>query len=165
MRLVRLRLGCLAVLLAQTRPISRPSPARMRRLLAFSLVTALVAACGSTTLSPATNTSPSPSPSPTPTVALPSESVPSAPGGASPVPISRDQAIAIARRFGVGTNGIVQAEAGPFRQFEPDPNPKISPPPPDQWVWRIRFVGPVSTSFVILDYYTGQFVESGIATP
>ena len=61
--------------------------------------------------------------------------------------------------------GIVQAEAGPFRQFEPDPNPKIAPPPPDQWVRRVRFVGPISTSFVILDCHTGQYIETGIATP
>jgi hypothetical protein len=79
----------------------------------------------------------------------------------------RDQAIAIARRFGVGVGmtGIAQAAAGPFRQFEPDPNPKIAPPPPDQWVWRVRLFGPISTSFVILDCHTGQYIETGIATP
>lgn len=91
----------------------------------------------------------------------------SASTAASPAPLGRDQAIAIARRFGlgVGMTGIVQTEAGPLRQFDPDPNPKIAPPPPDQWVWRVRLVGPISTSFVILDYYTGQYIEAGIATP
>jgi hypothetical protein len=82
----------------------------------------------------------------------------SAPGSTTPTS---------SRRFGlgVGMNGSVQAEAGPLRQFDPDPNPKIAPPPPDHWVWRVRFVGPISTSFVILDYYTGQYIEAGIATP
>lgn len=90
MRLVRLRLGCLAVLLAQTRPISWPSPARMRRLLAVSLVTALVAACGSTTVSPPPSASPpatilpasatpAASPSPTPGPTLSPTSSPSSP--------------------------------------------------------------------------------------
>jgi hypothetical protein len=108
---------------------------------------------------------PSSSGSQRPSVAPLASVAPFASRATSPVPLGRDQAIAIARRLGVATNGIAQAEAGPFRQFEPAPNRKISPPPPYQWVWRVRFVGPVSTSFVILDYYTGKFVEAGIATP
>ena len=92
---------------------------------------------------------------------------PSASAAASLVPLGRDQAIAIARRFAldVGTNGIVQAEAGPFQQFDPDRNAKISQPPPDHWVWRVTSTGQISTCYVILDYYTGQFIETGVATP
>ena len=92
---------------------------------------------------------------------------PSASAAASLVPLGRDQAIVLARRFGldVGTNGIVQAEAGPFQQFDPDRNAKISQPPPDHWVWRVTSTGQISTSSVILDYYTGQFIEAGVATP
>lgn len=90
---------------------------------------------------------------------------PPASAAGSAVPIGRDQAIAIARRFAVGTNGVVQADAGPFQQFDPAPPAKISPPPPDHLVWRVRFVGPISTSFVILDYCTGQYIEAGVATP
>lgn len=92
---------------------------------------------------------------------------PSASAAASLVSLGRDQAIVLARRFGldVGTNGIVHAEAGPFQQFDPDRNAKISQPPPDHWVRRVTSTGQISTSSVILDYSTGQFIEAGVATP
>jgi hypothetical protein len=30
---------------------------------------------------------------------------------------------------------------------------------------RPSLIGPISTSFVILDCHTGQYIETGIATP
>ena len=66
---------------------------------------------------------------------------PTASPAASPQPLTREQAIATARGFaGVPPSAVVfKAEAGPFAQFEPDPNGKMSPPPPDRWVWYVVF--------------------------
>ncbi len=93
---------------------------------------------------------------------------PSSVAEASPAPLSRDQAIVIARRFAAGasTNWIVRAAAGPYRQFNPTPNTKVSPPPPDQWVWQVTFdSGHAKTASVILDYYTGNLIETSLAFP
>lgn len=57
-RRVRLLLGRRAVMLAQTRPTSWPSPQTQHRLPAVMLIAALVAACGSTTVSPVPLSSP-----------------------------------------------------------------------------------------------------------
>ncbi len=144
-----------------------------------ALVTALLAVsvwgCGTATTSPTQAATPSsaampirsPSPFPSTAPSVPTAS-PSSVAVASPTPLSRDQAITIARRFaiGVSTNWIVRTTAGPYAQFNPTPNAKVSPPPPDHWVWQVTFdSGRATTSVVILDYYTGTFIETGIGTP
>ncbi len=82
---------------------------------------------------------------------------------ASPQPLSKEQAIAAARRFaGVPPSAVVvKAEAGPFGQFDPNPNGKMSPPPADHWVWYIEFrdaAGLVASA--IIDYVSGALVET-----
>ncbi|MGZ6801349.1 MAG: hypothetical protein ACXVGR_16265 [Mycobacteriaceae bacterium] len=77
---------------------------------------------------------------------------------ASLPPLTREQAIAAARGFaGVPPSAVVvSAEAGPFGQFEPNPNGKMSPPPADHWVWSIAF----ANSDAIIDYVTGALIET-----
>lgn len=109
----------------------------------------------------------SPRPPPSAAPSAPSAG-PSSVAVASPTLLSRDQAIAIARRFAIGAsaNWIVQTAAGPYRQFNPMANAKVSPPPPDRWVWQVTFdSGQTTTAFVMLDYYTGAFIETGTAFP
>jgi hypothetical protein len=81
----------------------------------------------------------------------------------SPQPLTSEQAIAAARGFaGVPPSAVVsRAEAGPFGQFEPDPNGKMSPAPADKWVWLIEFrdSGGI-TSGVIIDYVSGALVDT-----
>ncbi len=86
------------------------------------------------------------------------------------VPLTRTQAIAIARRLAVGSvaSWSVQAEAGPFHDFAQPPEGKFSPPTPspDRWVWHVMFVSAGgSVSAVIIDYYTGRLIESEAGTP
>ncbi len=54
----------------------------------------------------------------------------------------------------------------PTRGPIPTPKAKVPHPPADHWVWQVTFSdGQAKTSFVILDYDTGQLIESGVATP
>ncbi len=147
-----------------------------RRLtLVVALLAVSASGCGTATTSPTEAVTPSsaampiPSPSPLPSAApsVPTAS-PSSVAVASPTPLSRDEAITNARRFaiGVNTNGMVRTAAGPYSQFNPTPNAKLSPPPPDHWVWQVTFdSGRTTTSVVIVDYYTGSFIEMGVGTP
>jgi hypothetical protein len=97
---------------------------------------------------------------------------PSASASANPAaslqPLTREQAIAAARGF-VGASPsavVVSAEAGPFAQFEPNPNTKVSPPPADRWVWDIEFREPNGIGQgAIVDYVTGALVEASIGIP
>lgn len=80
--------------------------------------------------------------------------------------LSRDDAVATARQFaGVGAaTPTVDAESGPFSQFEPDPNQKNSPPSPDHLVWRVGFASSDTTErIVIIDYYTGALIQTSAA--
>jgi hypothetical protein len=87
---------------------------------------------------------------------------------ASLQPLTKEEAIAAARPFAGAPPSavVVSAEAGPFGQFDPDRNTKVSLPPADQWVWLVEFrdSGEVSSD-VIIDYVTGALVETirGIA--
>ena len=76
--------------------------------------------------------------------------------------LTREEAIAAARVFaGAATALVVGAEAGPFAQFDPSPNAKMSPPPADRWVWQIEFRdsgGMISGA--IIDYISGALVDS-----
>jgi len=87
---------------------------------------------------------------------------------ASLQPLTKEQAIAVARGFaGVPPSAVVfKAEAGPFGQFDADPNGKMSPPPADHWVWSIEFgdSGGIMSG-AIIDYVTGALVESYKAIP
>jgi hypothetical protein len=84
------------------------------------------------------------------------------------IPLTREQAIATARgvagaQLGLAAVVVVSAEAGPFAQFEPDPNGKMSPPPPDRWVWYVVFhESDGMSSSAIIDYVTGAVVEFSI---
>lgn len=128
----------------------------------------LIAGCGPT----ASGGSPVPSsparssgaPSPTATLASAAPSVvPSA------APLTKDEAIAAARGFaGVSPSAtVVSAEAGPFGQFDPNPNGKMSPPPADHWVWRIQFrdAGTNIVAGAIIDYATGALIEVSLGVP
>jgi hypothetical protein len=105
----------------------------------------LIAGCGGASVEP--------SASATPTAA------------ASLQPLTREEAIAAARRVaGASPSAVVaSAEAGPFSQFEPNPNGKMSPPPADHWVWDIVFRESDEISRgAIIDYVTGALVETSI---
>jgi hypothetical protein len=81
-------------------------------------------------------------------------------------PLSRDAAIEAARAFaGIGDDTpVASAQFGPFGLFEPDPNQKNSPPPPDHLVWRVIFGSTdAPTRGVILDYFSGALIELGAA--
>jgi hypothetical protein len=128
-----------------------------RSLAALLLGVLLVAGCGraandgSPVPSGASPSSADPSPSPTP---YPTASL---------QPLSKEQAIAAARGFaGVPPSAAVfKADAGPFGQFEPNPNGKMSPPPADHWVWRVDFRDSGGNiSGAIIDYVTGALVDS-----
>ena len=76
--------------------------------------------------------------------------------------LTRDDAIAAARQFApMGESApVLSADQGPFGRFDPDPNLKASPPPPDHLVWRVAFAPPGQPSqSVILDYYSGALIE------
>lgn len=78
-------------------------------------------------------------------------------------PLTKEQAIAVARRIAAAPASAVvfRAEAGPFGQFDPDPNGKMSPPPADHWVWRIDFRDSGGIiSGAIIDYISGAPVET-----
>lgn len=138
------------------------------------LATVLLAACqaGSSPASaaapPTTSMQPSPSGQPlthssAPTSAATATS--SAEPSASPAPLSRDQAVAIARVLGVhtATSSLVSATAGRFADFDAAPTGKVTEPGA-AWVWDVKFKVSNSTdAFVILDYYTGVLVETGLA--
>ena len=82
---------------------------------------------------------------------------------ASLQPLTREQAIAVARRIaGAPASAVLfRAEAGPFGQFDANPNGKMSPPPADHWVWRIDFRDSGGIiSGAIIDYVTGTLVET-----
>jgi hypothetical protein len=94
---------------------------------------------------------------------------PENPGEASrsPLPITRDRAVAIARVLGVHTetSPLVSATAGPFQDFDAAPGGKVAELP-NAWVWAVKFrVSNSTDAFVILDYYTGALVETGLAKP
>lgn len=96
----------------------------------------------------------------------PPEAVSGAPAS-SRLPLSRDAAIAIARGLGIhtATSPLLSATVGPFHQFGPAPNGKISEPA-DAQVWQVVFAASAtSTAFVILDGYTGALVETGLGVP
>jgi hypothetical protein len=81
----------------------------------------------------------------------------------SPTPLTKEEAIAVARGLaGAPPSAVVfRADAGPFGQFEPDPNGKMSPPPADHWVWRVDFRDSGGIiSGAIIDYVTGAPVDS-----
>jgi hypothetical protein len=85
---------------------------------------------------------------------------------ASLQPLTRDEAISAARVFAGAPPSavVVGAEAGPFAQFEPSPNAKMSPPPADQWVWHVEFRDSSGIySDAIIDYLTGALVETSRA--
>jgi hypothetical protein len=105
----------------------------------------LVAGCGGASVEPSASATTNPS--------------------ASLQPLGREQAIAVARRIaGAPLSAVVvSAEAGPFAQFDPSPNAKMSPPPADHWVWHIEFHDSDGTGWgAIIDYVTGGFVEASI---
>lgn len=105
----------------------------------------LVAGCGGASVEPSASATANPS--------------------ASLQPLSREQAIAVARRIAGASPSavVVSAEAGPFAQFEPNPNTKMSPPPADRWVWYVVFRESAEISRgAITDYVTGALVESSI---
>lgn len=80
--------------------------------------------------------------------------------------LSEDQAIAIARTYSVPppSSPVVSTTAGPFRQFETAPG-KGNPEPQDRMVWEVVFGAPDgSRTYVILDFETGAFIESGVAS-
>ena len=120
------------------------------------------------------STSPGPSQASTATIlgtTATAEIPPSGPSRASPAPsgllLSRERAIEIARRLGpqTATSPVLSATVGPFREFDPSPNGKI-PEPSDATVWQVVFaLSGTTNAFVILDGYTGAFVEMGIGTP
>jgi hypothetical protein len=133
------------------------------RILAVLLLSVLlVAGCGRAAndgspvpsrTAPSSAQSP-PSATPNPTASLP--------------PLTKEQAIAAARGFaGVPASAVVfKAEAGPFSQFDANPNGKMSPPPADHWVWRIDFrdSGGI-TSGAIIDYVSGALIEVSLGIP
>lgn len=133
-----------------------------RRLAVLLLGVLLVAGCGRTA------NSGSPLPSGTArSSAQPSSSATPNPT-ASLQPLTREQAIAVARGFaGVPPSAVVfKAEAGPFGQFDANPNGKMSPPPADHWVWHIEFgdSGGIMSG-AIIDYVSGALVETYKAIP
>ena len=103
--------------------------------------------------------------------AVPSPSSPASPTASvvpSVAPLTKDEAIAAARGYaGVSASAaVVSAEAGPFGQFDPNPNGKMSPPSADHWVWRIEFRDSgAMISGAIIDYVTGALVEVFRAIP
>ncbi len=128
----------------------------------FLLGVLLVAGCGR----PAIDGSPVPS-GVSASRAEPSASATPNPS-ASLQPLTREQAIAVARGFaGAPASAVVfRAEAGPFGQFDPNPNGKMSPPPADHWVWRIDFRDSGGIiSGAIIDYVTGAPVDAYIGIP
>jgi hypothetical protein len=103
-------------------------------------------------------------PSPTTVIASVAPSVvPSA------APLTKDEAIIAARGFaGVSPSATVDsAEAGPFGQFEPDRNDKVSQPPADHWVWDVQFrdAGTNIVAGAIIDYVTGALVDIYLGIP
>lgn len=83
----------------------------------------------------------------------------------APAPLSRDRAVAIARVLGVHTttSSLIGATAGPFGDFDTAPNGKVTEPR-DALVWDVKFrLSNGTAAFVILDYYTGVLVETGLA--
>jgi hypothetical protein len=81
--------------------------------------------------------------------------------------LTRSEAIAAAREFlsPEESASVLGAEEGQFRLFEPDPNLKASPPPPDTLVWKVVFGtgdgGQIR--IVILDARSGDLIETTAA--
>jgi hypothetical protein len=77
--------------------------------------------------------------------------------------LTRSEAVAAAREFlSPGESaGVLGAEEGQFGHFEPDPNLKASPPPPDTLVWKVVFEtgDGDQTRIVILDAHSGDLIE------
>jgi hypothetical protein len=130
-RPIRLLIGFCAVIIGRARRFSCPSPATRRRFLAVSLVAALVAACGSTTVSPPPSSSaalPSLTSSPTPTPSstapvvvdegMPSMVVPPAAIRMAPIPDSPGVQVGgtptgpYAYLQGIGNRTLFVADAG-----------------------------------------------------
>jgi hypothetical protein len=110
--------------------------------------------------------------SPMPNGTSPASAEPSSSATPNPTaslqPLTKEQAIAVARGFaGVPPSAVVfKAEAGPFAQFDANPNGKMSPPPADHWVWHIEFgdSGGIMSG-AIIDYVSGALVETYRAIP
>jgi hypothetical protein len=112
-------------------------------------------------------TSPGPSRAATATILGTTATAEGPPSGASsawPAPslllISRERAIDIARSLGpqTATSPVLSATVGPFHEFDPSPNGKISEPS-DAEVWHVVFaLSGTTNAFIILDGYTGALV-------
>jgi hypothetical protein len=78
--------------------------------------------------------------------------------------LTRPEAIAAAREFALlgESTKVLAADQGPFRQFDPSPNPKASSPPPDTLVWRVIFETGDSGQIriVTLDAHSGELIET-----